>query len=207
MLTACLSSPVGFADVTFSDGSVHNITTAILGDATITNATTINVLPGGAMFGADPSASTFSRAVYVSGGQVNVNGGNITSGNSAFGGFIDGVTLESGSQLNISSGTITGGNLTGNGGFTSAVDVVSGSVTIAGGSIIGGNLNLHGGFTNAVEFYGGQLKMTGGAITAGDSGTGVPMDSPLIPASPISLAGRFQAGRLTAARLMTRAAQ
>src|SRR5271157_3000096 len=107
-----------FADITYSDGGIHNISTSMpVGTTTVTSGTTLNLLSGGSLTTAANSANWIINANHSS--PVNIYGGTLT-GNfgiysyssplSIYGGTLTsgfGITAFNGSAVNIYGGTIT----------------------------------------------------------------------------------------------------
>jgi hypothetical protein len=117
-----------------------------------------------------PSSRTYGGGIYVSGGNLTMNGGEI-SGNTARGtqyynevGYGGGIYVSSGT-VTINGGVISGNTAGGNdGGRGGGIYVSSGTVTINGGVISGNNVDNYYGTGVGGGIY-GTVTINGGVIS------------------------------------------
>jgi len=138
LISLSVALPV-FADITYSDGGIHNISASMpVGTINVTSGTTLNVLSGGSLTTAANNPSSIINASYSS--PVNIYGGTTT------GNF--GISSWS-SPLNIYGGTITSGfGITANNG--SAVNIYGGTITNYPGDTGGYGISASSSLVNIV---------------------------------------------------------
>ncbi len=160
-----------FADITYSDGGIHNISTSMTVDSiTVANGSTLNVLSGGSITAATDSSEniilTFGNSpVNIYGGTITSNVGIESSGSplNMYGGTITscfGISVINSSSVNMYGGTIT--TPTGaSGGY--GISAFSGPVNIYGGTIISnGGFAISANNSAQTNIFGGIISSNGG---------------------------------------------
>ncbi len=119
------------------------------------------IVTGGVITG---GSHTWGGGVYVDGGTLTMNGGNIV-GNKAPSGYGGGVYINNGT-LTMDGGSIVGNTATSSGG---GVNVFSGTFTMNGGTISGNTATSSGG---GVYVNGGTFTMSEGTISGNEATLG-----------------------------------
>ena len=151
-LFVLLCSHVARAQIQYSDGQVHTVSTVVAQSIQIFDSgTTLDLLPGGVLQGGSlPIQVVFGAELNVEGGTSN-------------GGYMGTGIWNDGSTVNIFSGTVTA-----SGGVSYGVWNSGGAVTISGG-----NISVGSATSTDVWTAGGTITITGGNFSTASQSTGI----------------------------------
>jgi hypothetical protein len=167
------------AGVIYSDGGTHTVSgsSPVI---TVSNGTTLNVVPGASIVGISAGANTVppngeTGILALTGSTLNVSGGLIIGGSAPGlpGSPGPGIAFN-GSSLAISGGTIQGGNDASLGGTALSIGSQAQTINISGGTFGGGDSTFFAGEGgNALSFDSseGLLSISGGTFNGGVGGS------------------------------------